>query len=46
MIGITKEAFKKIKWDIVGLAEVRREGEGLLKRNNNYFYYKGGNKRI
>ncbi len=28
----------------MGLAEVRKMGEGLLKRTNNYFYYKGETK--
>ncbi len=37
-------ALEKIRWDIVGLAEVRKMGEGLLKRTNNYFYYKGETK--
>lgn len=32
----------KIKWEIVGLAEVRKKGEELVKRKNgNYFYYFG-----
>ncbi len=35
-----EKQLEKIKWDIVGLAEIRREGESLTKRHNgNEFYY-------
>lgn len=40
-----ENALKDIKWDIIGLAEVRREGESLVKRKNgNYMYYYGETK--
>lgn len=40
-----ENALKDIKWDIIGLAEVRREGESLVKRkNDNYMYYYGETK--
>ena len=40
-----ENALQEIKWDIVGLAEVRREGENLIKRRNgNYFYFYGETK--
>ena len=33
---------EKVKWDIVGISEVRREGEKMeRKTNGNYFYYFG-----
>jgi len=35
-----ENALKEINWEIVGLSEVRREGERLIRRKNgNYFYY-------
>ena len=35
----------KIDWDIVGLSEVRKEGEWLIRRKNrNYLYYYGETK--
>ena len=35
----------KLKWDIIGISETRREGEKLIKRKNgNYFYYFGETK--
>lgn len=35
-----------MKWDIIGLSEVGKLDESLVKRNNsgNYFYYKGETK--
>ncbi len=40
-----EKALDKIRWDIIGLLEVRREGEKLIRRfNNNYFYYFGSTK--
>ena len=40
-----ENALQKIKWGIVGLSEVRKEGENLVKRKNgNYFYYFGETK--
>ena len=37
-----EEALKEIKWDIVGLSEIRRDGERIYKRKNgNYFYFFG-----
>ncbi|MBP1527199.1 MAG: hypothetical protein H9Q66_04685 [Spiroplasma ixodetis] len=40
-----EEALRDIKWDIIGLAEVRRKGEGLIRRKNgNYLYYFGETK--
>jgi len=33
---------KEVKWDIVGLSEIRREGERIYKKKNgNYFYFFG-----
>lgn len=37
-----ENAIDNIKWDIIGLAEVRRDGEDTLERNNSIFYYSGG----
>ncbi len=38
-------ALDKIKWDVVGTSEIRKQGEGLLRRNNgNHFYYFGETK--
>lgn len=34
-------ALADIKWDIVGLSEVRRKGEVTLERENDIFYYYG-----
>jgi exonuclease III len=40
-----ENALEKINWEIVGLSEVRRIGENLIKRKNgNYFYYFGETK--
>lgn len=40
-----ENALQKINWNIVGLSEVRREGENLVRRKNgNYFYYFGETK--
>ena len=40
-----ENAIEKVRWDIIGLSEVRRKGEGLIKRRNgNYFYYFGETK--
>jgi len=39
-----QNALRRFKWDIVGLSEVRRAGENLIKRNGNYFYYFGETK--
>jgi len=40
-----EQALSKIKFDIVGLSEVRKLGEGLYRRRNgNYFYYYGKTK--
>lgn len=40
-----ENALQKIKWDVVGLSEVRREGENLVRRKNgNYFHYFGETK--
>lgn len=36
------KASDKIEWDLIGLSEVRKRGEGLIKRKNrNLFYYYG-----
>lgn len=36
---------QKVRWDIVGLAEVRRKGNELIQRKNgNYLYYSGETK--
>ena len=36
------EAIKYINWDVIGISEVRREGEKLeRKENGNLFYYYG-----
>lgn len=38
-------ALIEVKWDIMGLSEVRRKGEGLIQRKSgNYFYYFGETK--
>ena len=35
-----QDALKEIKWDIIGLPEVRRKEEELINRHSgNYFYY-------
>jgi len=40
-----ESAVKDINWDIIGLSEVRRSGEGLSRRrNSNLFYYYGQTK--
>jgi len=40
-----EHALTKINYDILGLSEVRKMGEGLIKRSNgNYFYYYGTTK--
>ncbi len=41
-----ERGIQKIKWDIVGLVEVRREGERLQKRKNgNYLYITMGKQK-
>ena len=40
-----ENALQSVKWDIIGLSEVRREGENLIRRRNgNFFYYYGETK--
>ena len=35
-------ALAKVEWDIIGLSEVKRKGEGLfLRKSGNYFYFFG-----
>ncbi|XP_075980762.1 uncharacterized protein LOC142979615 [Anticarsia gemmatalis] len=34
-------ALRDIKWDILGLSEIRRDGEEILQRSDYLFYYKG-----
>ncbi|KAI5651324.1 craniofacial development protein 2-like [Phthorimaea operculella] len=36
-----ENALENINWDIVGLSEVRREGEECIERGTNVFYYSG-----
>ncbi|XP_050561583.1 uncharacterized protein LOC126912619 [Spodoptera frugiperda] len=36
-----EHALSHIKWDIIGLAEVRREGEKILEREDSIFYHMG-----
>ena len=37
-----EKSFEKVKWDVIGLSEVRKMGEKLIKRkNNNYLYFFG-----
>ncbi len=41
-LQVLENETKKIKWDIIGLAEVRRLGEKLIQgKNRNFFYYFG-----
>lgn len=40
-----ERALERIKWDVAGVSELRREEERLIKRKNgNYFYYFGETK--
>ncbi len=40
-----EKALENVKWDILGISEVRRVGENLIKRTNgNIFYYYGKTK--
>ena len=40
-----EKELRKLKWDVIGILETRREGEKLIKRKNgNYFYYFGKTK--
>lgn len=32
-------ALDKVNWDIVGLSEIRKQGEGLFRRNKGYYFY-------
>lgn len=37
-----EKSLDKIKWDIIGLSEVKRKGTNLVRRNNgSYFFYHG-----
>ncbi|MFH4980552.1 hypothetical protein AB6A40_007261, partial [Gnathostoma spinigerum] len=43
LIELEEEA-RQIKFDVIGLAEVRRKGNGAVSRpNGNYFYFSGSN---
>ncbi len=40
-----EQEIKKFKWDVIGLCEIRREGEKLIvDEEGNYFYFKGETK--
>ncbi len=42
-----EKSVEKIKYDIIGLSEIRKLGENLIqRRNGNYFYYYGNTKDI
>lgn len=43
-----EEELEKIKWDVVGISEVRRPGEDkiLLRRSGHTLYWKGGDTRM
>ncbi|XP_047989820.1 uncharacterized protein LOC125229086 [Leguminivora glycinivorella] len=36
-----EHALKEVKWDVVGLSEVRRDGEQIIEREDNVFYHFG-----
>ena len=38
-----EEQLKEIKWDIIGISEMRRKGECLAKRKNGHLIYNVGN---
>jgi exonuclease III len=38
-------ATEEVKWDIIGISEIRREGEAIMEKSNNYIFYYSGKKQ-